>query len=482
MKIPKQQQEKGRNNNHTSDDSQQQESQMTKDLGIKPINKLLIQYSIPAVIAMIVNAIYNIVDRIFVGKYVGENALAGLTISFPVMMLIFAFAGLIGIGGAALMSIRFGEKDIRGVSHVLGNMITMGTIITGLTLLIIFLNLDGILTLFGAKDEIIGPASSYMTIILCGFIFQMYAFTLNGAVRTEGRPILSMLSMLISAVANIILDYVFIAVFHWGVEGAAYATIIGQFIGFMTLLSFYLRGKSSLRLKAKDLIPDLKVVMAILGIGFASFVTTLGTSVSMTFINRSLSTYGGVAAITSMGAINSLFTLFIMPIMGLQQGMQPIIGYNHGARLRKRVYETLKKGILVATCFSTIVFLALELFPTFFISMFLDPTSDTIKIAAKGLKIFILMLPLLSINILGVGFFQSIAKGTTSITLGLLRQFVVLVPAVLILPTFMGLTGVWAAIPVADGLSVLITAVVLIINYNKDKDNQDSCNDVVLEG
>lgn len=481
MKISKQQQEMGRNVNRNSADTQQQESKMTKDLGVKSINKLLIQYSIPAVIAMIVNAIYNIVDRIFVGKYVGENALAGLTISFPVMMLIFAFAGLIGAGGAALMSIRFGEKDLRGVSHVLGNMISMGTIITGITLLVIFLNLNGILTLFGANAEILESASSYMKIILCGFIFQMYAFTLNGAVRTEGRPVLSMISMLVSAVSNIILDYVFIAIFHWGVEGAAYATIIGQFIGFMILLSFYLRGKSSLHLKVKDLIPDLKVVMAILSIGFASFVTTLGTSVSMTFINRSLSTYGGVAAITSMGAINSLFTLFIMPMMGLQQGMQPIIGYNHGAGLRNRVYETLKKGIIVATCFSTIVFLALEIFPTVFISMFLDPSSATIEIAEKGLRIFIIMLPLLSINILGIGFFQSIAKGTTSIILGLLRQFVLLVPAVLMLPMFMGLSGVWAATPVADGLSIIITFTILISNYNKDKNGQDTSNTITLE-
>ncbi len=468
MKKNKNQQEVHYESEHIREQSQPQESSMTKDLGIKPISKLLLKFSIPAVIAMIVNAIYNIVDRIFVGKYVGENALAGLTITFPVMMLIFAFAGLIGAGGAALMSIRFGEKDIRGVSHVLGNMISMGTIITGITLLTIFLNLTGILTFFGATPEILEPASAYMKIILAGFLFQMYAFSLNGAVRTEGRPVLSMSAMMVSALTNIVLDYLFIAIFKWGVEGAAFATIIGQFTGFLFLTSFYLRGKSSIKLKLKDLVPDGKVVLAILSIGFASFVTTLGTSISMIFVNKGLSMYGGVAAITSMGAINSLFTLFIMPIMGLQQGMQPIVGYNHGAKLHKRVYETLRTVLFVAIGFSTLVFLALEIFPAIFISLFLDPSSETINVAVKGLRIVILMLPLLSINLIGVAFFQSIAKGTLSIILGVLRQFIILLPAVLILPQFIGLDGVWAATPIADGSAILITAIVLVVNYKRE--------------
>jgi Na+-driven multidrug efflux pump len=286
-----------------------------------------------------------------------------------------------------------------------------------------------------------------------------------------------MSSMLISAITNIILDYVFIAIFGWGVEGAAYATIIGQFAGFLILSSFYLRGKSSIHLMLKDLMPDWKVMISILSIGFASFVTTLGTSVSMTFINRGLSMYGGVAAITSMGAINSLFTLFIMPIMGLQQGMQPIIGYNHGARLHKRVYETLRKVLFVAIGFSTIVFLALELFPAVFISMFLDPSSETIEVAAKGLRIFIIMLPLLGINLIGVAFFQSIARGTLSIILGVLRQFIILIPTVLLLPQFIGLSGVWAATPIADGIAILVTAIILWSNYRRERKDDSRLNE-----
>jgi putative MATE family efflux protein len=482
MKEKKDKKEVVLNENSKLEEGQShQESKNTKDLGVKPISKLLFHYSIPAVIAMLVNAIYNIVDRIFVGKYAGEFALAGLTISFPVMMLIFAFAGLVGAGGAALMSIRFGEKDLRGVSHVFGNMLSFGTIITGITLITIYFNLERLLLLFGAEPDILKPATDYMVIILGGFIFQMLSFSLNGAVRTEGRPFLSMIAMLISAVTNIVLDYVFIAIFNWGVKGAALATIIGQFLGLMILASFYIRGKSSLKLKFSDLIPDFKVLKAILNIGFASFTTTLGTSVAMTFLNRGLSTYGGIPAITSMGAINSLYTLFIMPIMGLQQGMQPIIGYNHGAKLTKRVYETLRKVLVVAIGFSTIVFLALEIFPVLFISMFLDPSSDTISIATKGLRIFIIMLPLLSINLIGVGFFQSIAKGTTSIFIGLLRQFILLIPAVIILPKFFGLTGVWAATPVADGIAIIVTFIILIANYRVEKNKQIHMDDNQVE-
>lgn len=445
------------------------ESENTKIMGTLPISKLLAKFSIPAVIGMLVNAIYNIVDRIFVGKFASEDALAGLTIAFPIMMIIFAFAGLVGIGGAALMSIQLGKKDFRSVSHVFGNMLSLGTIITGITLFAIFMNLQKILILFGAIPEILPYATGYMQIILMGFIFQMYAFTLNGAIRTEGRPLLSMIAMLLSAITNIILDYVFIAIFGWGVQGAAIATIIGQLFGLVILASFYLRGKSSLHLKASDLIPDFRVIKGILGIGFASFVTTLGTSMAITFLNRGLAAYGGIVAITSMGAINSLFTLFIMPIMGLQQGMQPIIGYNYGAHLTKRVYSTLRLGLIIAISFSTVIFLALELFPVAFVSLFLDPASATVEVATKGLRIFIIMLPLLSINILGVGFFQSIGEGMKSIVIGLLRQFVLLVPAVLILPKFLGLNGVWIATPVADGIAILVTMVILIKHYESEK-------------
>lgn len=279
----------------------------TKQLGTLGIGKLLAKYSIPAIIAMLVNAIYNVIDRIFIGQYVGEEALAGLTISFPVMLMIFAFASLIGAGGSALLAIRLGEKDEKGASHVFGNALSLGIIVTAIALTTIFLNLDSLLVLFGATPDVLGYASSYMTIIIAGFIFQMISFILNSSVRAEGRPMLSMVAMMSSAITNIILDYIFIVIFAWGVEGAAFATIAGQFVGLMILLSFYLRRKSVLHLRVKDFIPDLKVIGNIVMIGSATFITTIGTSVAMTFLNRELGTFGGTAAITKW----ELLTVYI---------------------------------------------------------------------------------------------------------------------------------------------------------------------------
>lgn len=439
----------------------------TLELGTKQIGKLLAEYSIPAVIAMLVNAIYNIVDRIFIGKFSGEEALAGLTVSFPLMMIIFAFAGLVGAGGAALLSIRLGKKDYRGASHVFGNAIGLGILITGVTLITLFMNLNYILALFGANDFVVKFAEDYMRIILTGFIFQMISFILNTGVRAEGRPLFSMTAMMLSAITNILLDYVFIVILGWGVKGAALATISGQLAGLTLLLSFYLRGKSNLHFKFNDFIPDFKIARDIIFLGFSSFITTIGTSISMVFLTRGLSRYGGTAAISSMGAINSLYTLFIMPIMGIQQGMQPILGYNYGAGLTKRVNQTLKITLAVAIIFSTIVFLCLELFPSTFITLFLDRQSDTVAIAVRGLRIFILLLPLLSINIIGIAYFQSTANGRLALGLSLLRQFVFLIPLVLILPLFFDLTGVWAATPIADGLAILIALIVLIQDRRK---------------
>jgi putative MATE family efflux protein len=440
----------------------------TKQLGEQAIGKLLATYSIPAVIAMLVNAIYNVVDRIFIGQYAGETALAGLTVVFPVMMLIFAFASLIGAGGASLMSIRLGEQDKEGANHVFGNTFSFGLIITAITLITLSINLDGVLSLFGATPEVMGEAVTYLRIILGGFIFQMVSFSLNSAVRTEGQPVLAMASMLASALTNIVLDYIFIVQLGMGVAGAAYATIIGQFAGLAILTSHFLRGKSQFSLQWKNMIPNLKIISQIISIGFATFISTIGTSIAMIFVNRSLGLYGGLAAITSMGAINSLYTFFIMPIMGITQGMQPIIGYNHGAKQKNRVIKTLQYGLVIGIAFSTIVFVALEFFPQVFVGMFLENGSSTMAVAINGLKIYILMLPLLSINLMGITYFQSIAKGTTSMILGLLRQLIFLVPLILVLPQFMGLNGVWLAIPIADALAIIITGAVLFADVRKD--------------
>ena len=441
----------------------------TQELGTQKVWKLLVKYSVPAVIGTMVNAIYNIVDRIFIGKFAGENSLAALTIAFPVMMMIFAFAALVSVGNAALLSIRFGEKDRKGANHVFGNALILAAIIMFIIITAIFMNFDGILSIFSAENQVIVEAKKYLNIILFGAFFQTFAFLLNGTVRTEGHPKLSMVSMILSALTNIVLDYIFIVRLNWGVRGAALATIIGMFVGLGILLSYFLKGNSSLKLTKKEFKLDIVVVKKIFSIGFAAFMGTIGTSVSMTLLNRGLSTYGGTAAIASMGAINSLFTLFIMPIFGIQDGMQPIIGYNFGAGKISRSYETLKTGIIVGIVFSTFVFLLMQIFSKTFIGLFLNRGSDTFDVAVQGLRLTILMLPLLCINFMGITFFQSTDNGKVSAVLGMLRHFLILVPILLILPPIMGLKGVWLSSPGADLISILITIFALLINYRKVK-------------
>jgi putative MATE family efflux protein len=437
----------------------------TLELGTKPVGTLLIRYSIPAIIAMLVNAIYNIVDRIFIGRLVGENALAGLTIAFPIMMIIFAFCGLIGIGGAALLSIKLGEKKYHEANRVFANTLFMGFIITATILILFFINIEAILKIFGADIDTLGYSKTYMQIILGGFIFQMLSFIFSNFVRTEGKPRLSMMVMLVAAIMNIILDYVFIGLMGLGVAGAAYGTIIGQFSGLMIYLVYYFSKKSIIRVSLRDFILDLSIAKSILSIGAATFLSTLGTSFSLTLLNRGLLEYGGTAAVTSIGAINSLYTFFVMPIIGITQGMQPIIGYNYGARNYSRVFETLKKAMWIGFIFSTIVFIFMELFATFFVGLFLETGSETIPMAAYGLRIFILMLPVLTISFMGTAFHQSIARGNMSMFLGLLRQFIFFIPLVIVLPKVWGLTGIWIVTPIADGLAVAVTVIALLKTY-----------------
>ena len=433
-----------------------------EQLGKAPIGKLLLRYSIPAIIAMVINAIYNIVDRIFIGQFVGEEALAALTIAFPLMMVSFAVATLIGQGSASLISIRLGEKNKEGADHVFSNGLVLTLVFGAVVIACGIIFMDPLLSIMGAEGPVKDLAADYMQVIFAGFIFQMLGFYFSNIARSDGSPILAMSSMAVSGLSNMVLDYIFIAILGWGVQGAALATIMGQALGFFILLRHFAAGKSSLRMHGKDLVPDPKVVGRIMAVGSATFVTTLGTSISAALLNRSLGEYGGTAAITSMGAINSLYTLVIMPIMGMQGGIQPIIGYNHGAGQGKRSREALVKAIAMGVGFSLLVFTLLQLFPTTLIGMFLAKDSSTMDVAVNGLRIFFALLPIVSIHIFGTAYFQAVADSRKALFVGALRQFLYLVPVVMILPGFFGLNGVWAATPVADGLAVITTILMLI--------------------
>ena len=428
----------------------------TKQLGTDPILKLIIRFSIPSIISMFVNAIYNIVDRIFVGQFVGEDALGGLTITFPLMMVAFAIGALFAVGGATLVSIKFGERNVEHANQVYGNLLVL-TAISCLSMIILGeIFLPPLLMLVGATQTVLPYAQDYMQIILPGLFFQLSSFTMSSLARSEGNPRLAMNSQLVSALTNIVLDYLFIGPLGMGVSGAAIATIIGQFTGFAMLgYHFFLSKKSILTLYIKNLKLKLSIVKSICITGMSSFVINLGTSVSASFTNIALSAYGGDAAIVSMGAINSLVTLVIMPLFGLLQGVGPIMGYNYGMGKHDRVKKALYSSILLGTSFALIMFAILELFPEATASLFLDPTSPTMLVCASGLRLQALFLPLFPANILVAAYFQSTHRGARALALSLSRQALIIL-AVMVIPLLWALTGVWIAGPIAEMLGVIL--------------------------
>lgn len=439
----------------------------TLDMGKGSILKLLVRYSVPAVLAMLVGAVYNIVDRIFIGQYVGEKALAGVTVDFPLMLAVMAIAAMVEAGSSSLIAIELGKGDKRQAGRLFGNSIGLGIILSGLFVAFLLFNLSGVIDVLGAEGDVAGYAFGYMKVILMGVIVQVMAQILGSAVRVDGFPMLSMIAMVVSAVVNIVLDYVFIYHFKMGVEGAALATIIGQSTGFVILSIHFIRGKSSFEILPKDFIVNIKLSLKAMGIGVSTLVSVSGMSIAMLIMNVQLLKYGDASAVTAIGIINGLYSFFIMPIMGIQQGMQPILGYNYGSGQLKRVFKTLKTALLIAIAYSSLFFMIVQLFPMTFVQMFISKESATADLTVQALRIVVMMLPLLSVNFFGIALYQSIGEGRASFLLSILRQFYLFVPALMILPKMFGLTGVWFAQPIADGLSIAITFWAIISGYKK---------------
>ncbi len=447
---------------------------------------LIAKFSIPAIIGMVVNAIYNIVDRMFIGKYVGEDALASLMVVFPIMMFTFAVAVLIGQGGANLISINIGKNKRDEANKYFTNTITIGFVVCTLMAVILYIFSEKMLLGLGAEGDVLDYAQSYLNIILLFTPIQCVSFLLSTIVRAEGFPNLSMNALIASALTNIVLDFVFIGLMGQGVAGGALATGIGQTVGLVILTFHFVNKKSTLHFKSKSMVPSFDTIAQISIVGFPSFLANVGVSFMMVVLNKALFTYGGVAAVTSMAAINSIFTLVIMPINGIQGGIQPIIGFSHGAKLHARAKETVAKALILACGFATVAFVVMQTVPTFLLSIFIDSSSDTIEVATVGLRLFMLCLPLIPLNILSVGYFQATQKPRTAIFLGLLRQFLLIIPMILILPHFFELIGVWAAVPIADLISVTVSAILLSIDFKRvdqkeaEKEKPDENNTIDL--
>ncbi|WP_302653099.1 MATE family efflux transporter [uncultured Clostridium sp.] len=433
-----------------------------KHLGDAPIGKLLLQYSIPAIIGMVVNALYNIVDRMFIGNIpdIGSLAITGVGITMPIMTIVLAFGMLIGIGTTANISLNLGKGNRTTAEKLLGNAFTL-SIIVGLAIAItgtIFAN--PILNLFGASENTLFYAKEYIGIILLGCTFNILSFALNSTVRADGNPKMSSITMVIGCGANIILDYLFIFVLNLGVKGAALATIISQAITFFIILYYYTAGNSNLKLKIENFKLKKHLVTMTFAIGIAPFATQIATSLVQVIANNALKTYGSDLAIGAMTVISSLNIIFMMPIFGINQGCQPIIGFNYGAKKYERAKEAFKYATIAACVICIIGFVSIQCFPTQIISLFNnDPELTTLAI--KGIRIYLLMMPVVGINIVATSYYQSIGKAKISMFVSLLRQVILLIPFTIILPKFIGLDGVWAAGACADSLSVIITLILL---------------------
>lgn len=436
-------------------------STATNKLSTEKIGKLIWQYSIPSIVGMIVMSLYNIVDRIFIGQGVGALAISGLALTFPFMILLMAFGMLIGAGSSSRISITLGENNIEKAEKILGNALTLTILISGVVSILTYIFMGDLLRFFGGTEETIGYAEDYMRIIVPASIFSAMNFGFNNIMRATGFPRKAMYTMLISAVINVALDALFIFVFDWGIKGAAWATVIAYTTGSIWVMSHFFLPVSQIRFKKAYLKLEKEIVHAIVSIGMSPFSMQLASSMVMVIVNATLIKYGGDLAIGAYGIINSLLILVIQVVLGLNQGTQPVVGYNFGARLYDRMFKTLKTAIIIATILTSGGFVFGLFFAEFSVSMF---TSDKelIQIASNALRIAIIMFPLVGFQIVISNFFQSIGKAKISIFLSLTRQFIFLVPAILILPPLFGLNGAWAAIPTADGLAAIVAAITLV--------------------
>jgi putative MATE family efflux protein len=437
-------------------------------LGSERIGKLLKQYSIPAIIAMTASSLYNIADSIFIGHGVGALAISGLTITFPLMNLAAALGSLAGVGASTLVSVKLGQKDYKTANRILGNVMVLN-MITGIVFTIACLPfLDKILYFFGASEHTIGYAREYMQVILLGNVITHMYLGLNAVLRSSGHPSKAMAATLTSVILNCALNPIFIFTFGMGIRGAAIATIIAQIVSlawqlvhffyFLQLLSFH---KTSFRLK-KDLVKGM------FSIGLSPFLMHICSCLIVILINRGLKTYSGDLAIGAYGIVNRVALLFLMIVFGLNQGMQPIAGYNFGAKNFDRVLKVTKMTICLGIAVTTFGFIICEFFPAFVAGLFTHDPALT-KESIYGIRIVFIVFPVIGFQSVSSNFFLAIGRAKKAIFLSLTRQVIFLIPLLLILPNFLETFGIWVSLPVSDLVSSIVTAILLFNEFKKLK-------------
>lgn len=427
-------------------------------MGKDSILKLLVTFSLPAMIGMLVNAIYNVVDRMFIGNTadLGSLGLAGITICFPLMLVMMAFSLLVGVGGATCFSISLGAKRRKEAKEYQGNALLLTTVFALCFTLFGNLFMDPLLILLGASENVLPYAKDYLSIILFGAPFQCIAMYGNNFSRAQGNPKNAMISMIIGAGFNIIFDYLLIIQFGLGMKGAAFATIGGQCLSMLWQLSYLFSQRSLIPLTLSDLRFNKIYAIRIIKTGIPAFLLQIANSLFNVVINSTLMKYGGDVAVSTIGIITSFQTILLMPITGIAQGQQPLISYNYGAHKMDRVKLTLKYAVAGATIIAMGGFLLIQLFPVWIIKMF-NQENAVITLGAVSIRIWFMMLPLLGAQMMCANFFQAVGKIRQASFLNLLRQVILLIPLVLLLSHQWGLFGIFFAIPCADMLAFLLT-------------------------
>lgn len=443
------------------------------ELGTERIRKLLVQYAVPAIIAMTASSLYNMADSIFIGQGVGPLAISGLALTFPLMNLSAAFGAMVGVGASTLISMRLGQRDYATAQQVLGNVVVLNTIIGVLFGAAMLLFMEPVLYFFGASEATLPYAREYMEIILYGNVITHMYLGLNAVLRAAGHPRKSMNATIITVLLNCILDPLFIFVFDWGIRGAAIATVLAQTVALMWQLGFLSRKEELLHFRRGIYRLRRKIVGGILSIGMSPFLMNLAACLIAIIINKGFKTYGGDLMIGAYGITNRLAFIFVMIIMGLNQGMQPIAGYNYGARQYDRVLRVLRLTLMGATAVSACAFVVGELMPSVAVRLF-TTDAELAGLAATGMRLSFMMFPIVGFQMVSTNFFQSLGMASKAIFLSLSRQLLFLLPGLLLLPhLFADYTsweaswGVWCAIPLSDLLSAIVTLVLLISQLRK---------------
>lgn len=440
----------------------------TLELGTKPVGRLLYQYALPAIIAMTAASLYNIIDRVFIGQVVGPDAIAGLAITFPFMNLAGAFGAAVGVGASTAISVKLGQRDYATAEEILGNTVTLNVIIGLGFSIVCLLFLDPILLFFGASKATLPYARSFMEIILAGNVFSHMYFGMNAVLRAASKPKQAMFATIFTVVMNIILDVVFILWWHWGIQGAAFATIISQMLALCWQMKIFSNKRELLHLKRGIYRLKAQLVKTIIAIGISPFLMNLCACIVVIFVNNQLVKYGGDMAVGGYGISNSVATVFAMFIIGLNQGMQPIAGYNYGSKQADRLVRVLNLAIIAATCIMTAGWIAGEFFPREIARLFTTDKELT-EMSITATRYNMLVFPIIGFQMVVTNFFQCIGKVKISIFLSLSRQLLILIPLLAILPLFFQLNGVWYALPTSDATASVIAFIIMTTYMRKFK-------------